>query len=111
LVEVPTSFAAAWQTYRERRNAFVAAILAFAALLGLVGIVPNTSLVAAYWWVLAPFSFAWLMIAGFRLTYWRCPRCSKPFFTRLFWGNLFARRCLQCGLPKWGDLESVARGA
>jgi len=105
------STSAAWQAYRRRRKTFVAAVLAYAALLALVAIAPNTSLLADYWWVLAALLFAWFMVAGFRLTYWHCPRCGKPFFTRLFWGNLFARRCLHCGLPKWSDLQSGARGA
>ena len=88
----------------------MAAVFSLAVLLALVGLVRQPSLLASYWWMIAPFFFVWFMVAGFRLTYWRCPRCSKPFFTRLLWGNLFAHRCLHCGLAKWSDLESTARG-
>ena len=41
----------------------------------------------------------------------RCPRCGEPFFYtfddrpwRMSWRrNPFARRCMHCGLPKWGE--------
>ena len=110
-MNVPISYAAAWQTYRKRRVAFMAAVFSFAVLLALVGLVPTPALFASYWWTVAPFFFVWFTIAGFRLTYWHCPRCNKPFFTRLLWGNLFARRCLHCGLAKWSNVESAPRGA
>src|SRR5579859_2425675 len=41
--------------------------------------------------------------------YWSCPRCGKPFHMRVGrlarWQNVFARRCVNCGLPKWVDAE------
>lgn len=110
-MESPTTYTTAWRNYRHRRNGFIAAVISLTVLLALVSAFPGANLLAAYWWVLAPFLFAWFIVAGFRLTYWRCPRCNKPFFTRLLLGNLFARRCLHCHLPKWSDPEAGARGA
>jgi hypothetical protein len=65
------------------------------------------------------FGFGWFAIcAGLMLrlvftigehTYWACPRCGKSFhevcgtFGR--WVNPFARRCLNCGLPKWVESD------
>ena len=106
-----SSYPAAWQTYRRRRNAFIGAVASYAGLLGLVALFPRGNLFAAYWWAAAPPLFVWFVVTGFRLTYWRCPSCGKAFFARLLVGNLFARRCLHCGLRKWGDLESGGRGA
>jgi len=39
-------------------------------------------------------------IAGWRTTYWRCPRCKKSFFAK-WYINQFARKCVHCGLKKW----------
>ena len=109
---MPTSsYLPVWQTYRRRRNAFIGAVASYAVLLALVALFPRDNLLAAYWWIVAMPLFGWFIVAGFRLTYWRCPRCNKPFFTRLFWGNLFAHRCLHCGLPRWSDAGPATRGA
>jgi hypothetical protein len=42
-----------------------------------------------------------LIIADFRLRYWRCPRCGEHFFSKWWYGNPLARRCAHCGLPKY----------
>jgi hypothetical protein len=48
-----------------------------------------------------------VVVARFRLGGFRCPRCTQHFFRRrtrwLEYGNPFARRCLNCGLPKWAE--------
>ena len=46
-------------------------------------------------WMLA-FLVTWLRLAMFP-----CPRCGNHFFTSWWQGNLFARKCLHCHLPKW----------
>lgn len=30
----------------------------------------------------------------------KCPKCKKPFFTKVFWTNGFAFECVHCGLSK-----------
>lgn len=46
-----------------------------------------------------------LFIGNAQYMLWSCPRCGKPFHTRISrfgrWGNPFARRCINCGLPRW----------
>ena len=32
-----------------------------------------------------------------------CPRCGKPFFRGKWFFNGFAKKCVHCGLPKWGQ--------
>jgi hypothetical protein len=36
---------------------------------------------------------------------WPCPRCAKPFLRGPTGSNGFARRCLNCGLPKWSPRD------
>ncbi|MBI2679959.1 MAG: hypothetical protein HYX25_03000 [Candidatus Solibacter usitatus] len=55
--------------------------------------------------LLFAFAIAWLatlIIAGFHLSSWRCPRCGK-WFAAKWWYNkgFFARKCVHCGLPKY----------
>jgi hypothetical protein len=49
--------------------------------------------------------------AWFRLNFFLCPRCKKPFAIA-WWFNLsvFARKCVHCGLEKFtdGDDQSAA---
>jgi ribosomal protein L37E len=53
----------------------------------------------------APIGLGWMVLfAGSQVwrVMWRCPRCGRQFF---FSGliNVFARRCMHCGLPKWSQ--------
>jgi hypothetical protein len=52
----------------------------------------------------APFGIAWLvlsLVGAVRLWLWRCPRCYRQYFFSGLFTNMFARRCMHCGLPKW----------
>jgi predicted RNA-binding Zn-ribbon protein involved in translation (DUF1610 family) len=46
-----------------------------------------------------------LFVGTVEYSLWSCPRCGKPFHSRIHrfgrWSNPFARRCINCGLPKW----------
>jgi predicted nucleic acid-binding Zn-ribbon protein len=33
----------------------------------------------------------------------RCPRCGEKFGSSGFYHNVFARKCLNCGLPKYSS--------
>jgi hypothetical protein len=102
----------AWLDYRRRRNSFLGAVLAWVGLIGLALVVPDQSLLGQYWWLVALPIFAWFTAAGFRITWWHCPRCDQPYFTKGIWyGNLLVSRCYHCGLAKWADPECVPRGA
>ena len=105
-------YAPAWRRYRRWRRAFWLVFVAFLPTVAAIdravrsryGEVANsvTTWVAlgalAVWWVTG------LMSGNFV-----CPRCGGTFFSK--WdgrpwrqatqSNMFARRCMQCGLPKW----------
>jgi hypothetical protein len=47
---------------------------------------------------------AWMavfVIAGMREGNFRCPRCGRKFFSKKWYHNGWASRCLHCQLPKW----------
>ncbi len=50
----------------------------------------------------------WVLVAGLAIA-WRamcpCPRCGKALFVRGLYGNAFARKCLNCGIPLWSPGE------
>lgn len=103
------SYAESWRLYRRlRRTQWIG------VLIPLVGVPLFFTLdrwlpLAAE--LLAPISltvgFITLVVARIRLGNFRCPRCTKDFFRRrtrwLEYSNPFARRCLNCGLPKWAE--------
>lgn len=101
-----------WEDYRRRRNSLLGAIFSWTALMLIPLLAPETPLIGRHWWLLALPILAWFTIASLRITLWHCPRCGDLYFTRGIWfGNLFIARCYHCGLPKWADPGSVARGA
>ena len=53
------------------------------------------------------------LTTGLRLNRARCPRCQRPFFSRGFFGhsNVFARRCLNCGLGKYAKSDAEVPGS
>ena len=106
--------AAAWRDYRKRTIVFWVVFLSYVpgvaaiffaigpSLAALTGIKPdNIGMMIALCWMIA---FA---IAGFRLSLFRCPRCGEPFFSTWWYGNLFARQCVHCGLPKWAGTNET----
>jgi hypothetical protein len=42
-------------------------------------------------------------VTAIRLQSFRCPRCGEKFFVSSKYHNVFARRCLNCGLPKYSN--------
>jgi hypothetical protein len=101
-----------WQEYRRRRNAMVASFASF-LVVGLLAVVwPEAPVIGRLGWPLAAVFLVWFWVANFRIVVWPCPRCGAPYFTKGVWfGLLFARHCLHCGLPKWQVPASDAGGA
>jgi predicted RNA-binding Zn-ribbon protein involved in translation (DUF1610 family) len=111
------SYDAAWRDYRRRRTTFLGAgaLLVLVVAFMLVG----RYQVLSYWWalgILAPFT--WYGVAYARFSSWPCPRCGQQFFVRsLSWTtflsptNIYAKRCVHCGLPKWASASLDAGGA
>lgn len=105
----------AWDDYRQRRLASRSALL-----LALVWILPGSvirhNLVSHGWdestaLVLAVASpmLVILSVTHLRRMLWPCPRCGRPFHASWCYGNLFARRCVHCGLPKWAPMQKPAK--
>ena len=46
---------------------------------------------------------AFYLVAGIRFQTFKCPRCGKWFFAKWWYHNVFAGRCVQCGLRKYAD--------
>lgn len=94
----------AWDEYRKRRNL---------ATIAFVGYVPVVYLVADLAFKLFhtsvpgyAFAAAWMLfiiISSNRVVWFPCPRCGKRFFAKWWYHNMFARRCVHCGLRKYSD--------
>lgn len=94
-------YRAAWASYRRRSTAFWIATLLWMPVACLVAaFVPDQLEVTG---VLGLFA-TWFFLAIRRMA-WKCPRCDKPFFRSLLFQNPFARRCVNCRLPKWTTEE------
>jgi hypothetical protein len=99
-----------WRDYRKRGILFLMVFLTFFATVPLIG-VPLEYLLkteipvyfVAISWMIA------FVVTGWRLAYWKCPRCNNWFFAKGllgFYCNPLARRCLHCGLPMWADQDT-----
>ena len=93
-----------WREYRKRRNLLLFAFLAYMPIVGLFGFLTirafkttTPAFVAAFTWM------AFYAVAGIRFQCFKCPRCGKRFFAKWWYHNMFARRCVHCGLPKYAD--------
>jgi len=105
-------YAAAWRRHRWWSRAFWITFLLYLPVLAYVSRVLGWTRGSG-----GPIAFAalaWMIAcAVMAMQAWslRCPRCGEPFFYefddrpwRMSWRrNPFARRCLHCGLPKWGE--------
>lgn len=95
--------AAMWQRHRRRSWTF---------WLLLLGFVPGAPLLAVWLGRLfhseslfLPTTLGWMAavgIAGACRSSLRCPRCGERFFRKgRQYRNEFARKCVNCGFPKW----------
>jgi len=88
-----------WLEYKHQRNRCLLICLGgipAAAAIGLV--LPSIAPLAITAWFVASIWFS------MKLSYFKCPRCEKPFIISKTRGyNGFTQKCLNCGLPKWSD--------
>jgi|SRR5580658_6916637 hypothetical protein len=100
-----------WREYKRIRNTFLLVFITYVPVCFAVGVASMKLLgtfapgfvVAGLWMILFLFN-------GVRLNTWRCPRCGECF-SGTWWYNLgfLARRCVHCGLTKYGDSSRTVR--
>jgi hypothetical protein len=92
----------AWRDYRWRLAAVLLA-------LGLFVTAPLLSDRFRSSWF-GPLWLGSMIVASIRLSWWRCPRCARTFFSNLI-NNPLTRQCMHCGLPKWATTSDAGLGA
>ncbi len=93
----------AWRKYRRRARLWLALFVLYVPVVFGVGWLslrywhtPNPAFVLAILWM------AYTLYVGARINLWRCPRCGQCF-AGTWWYNkgVFAKQCVNCGLPKY----------
>jgi hypothetical protein len=105
----------AWGEYRRRRRMFLLAVLLLPLWLVpgatihhvLAGYGYSAASLVTFLAVVVP-PMACVMVACLRVMAWPCPGCGRFFHVRWYYGNVFARRCVHCGLPKWMTKQKPA---
>lgn len=98
------SYEQQWLEYRKRRALFMFVFVGYGAIVAFISYLTQnltyshklTNILGFTW-------FLFMIVAIGRLQVWRCPRCGERFFMKFFWHNIFASRCLHCGLEKYAD--------
>src|SRR6202043_556911 len=93
-----------WKRYKLWRNLALLALAGFLPVILLARVIARIFNLPLLFIIIA---FAWFLLiatAGSEVSYWRCPRCGKPF-SITWWYRLgvYARRCVHCGLPKYSN--------
>jgi hypothetical protein len=97
-------YSESWQEYRKRRNLLLFAFFGYMPIAGFLAFL-TTKVFNSETAALVVLG-SWLVfygVAGIRFQMFRCPRCGRWFFAKWWYHNIFARRCVHCGLPKYAD--------
>jgi hypothetical protein len=98
-----------WSEYRKRRNLALFAFIGYIPAVALVAFVCIVSAISFSPAFVAAFLWAVFFVVAANLTMrFQCPRCGKPFFAKWWYHNVFARKCLHCGLRKYADPDLIA---
>ena len=93
-----------WKRYKFWRNLALFALAGFFPVILLARVVARIFNIPILFIIIA---FAWFLVIGTAATetsYWRCPRCRKPFsITSWYRMGVHAQRCVHCGLPKYSN--------
>jgi hypothetical protein len=93
-----------WLEYKKRRALFMFVFVGYGASVAVISyLTQNLSYNHKLTNILGFSWFLFMIVAIGRLQVWRCPRCGERFFMKSYWHNLFASRCLHCGLEKYSD--------
>jgi hypothetical protein len=107
-IEGKDDYGVQWRELKKRRN------LALFAFIGYVPITFAFGLLTHHFFQsekpVFVFAIAWMLfyaVAGNRCNNFHCPRCGKSFFSKWWYHNGFARRCVHCKLPLYGPKEQT----
>jgi hypothetical protein len=99
-----TDYDESWREYRRRRNLLLFAFFGYMPIVGLFAFLTvrvfhttTPAFVAGFTWM------AFYAVSGLRFQAFKCPRCGKWFFAKWWYHNMFAQKCLHCGLRKFAD--------
>ena len=101
-----------WREYKRVRNTFLALLALYVPVCFCIGVASvklfhtfTPAFIVGFVWM------ALVAISGIRINLWRCPNCGG-WFSGTWWYNLgfLARRCVHCGLPKYGSTVPTPRG-
>jgi hypothetical protein len=100
-------YAKEWHEYKVRRATLVLVYLGFFPF-GFVISYLLDSYLGSNETLAAIAMISWMAVWGitiWRFTYFRCPRCGKPFcyekYSLVMRFRPFAKKCWKCGLEKW----------
>jgi len=94
---MPNGYRRAWREYRKRELLALGAIIALIVVPFVVGALTTEGYgrnIAIS--LLMLMLGAAVLVFGYRLVFWPCPRCRKTF-------RGLSNRCFHCGLPVWSD--------
>lgn len=92
------SYSRAWRNYRVLRNAYFAIVLGLVPFEGLLNwIVSKLRMSSLVSLVLGLGYFAVLILVGYSLVLWPCPRCGRRFRGWRVW---LGSSCYYCGLSR-----------
>lgn len=87
-----------WHNYRRRRAVHWLLFLSYIPLTVAAHALTDSTTIS---FTVALILFWGWFIAGQMLLWWKCPRCHRPFHGGMVRGNVFAKRCLHCGLRRY----------
>jgi hypothetical protein len=98
------SYQGQWEQYRRRRNLFWVVWATYLPGVATIGLALRWALgsdIPIY--VVAVAWMAMFLVCGNRMAAWKCPRCDRSFFMRVWANNPLATKCSHCGLHKWAN--------
>jgi uncharacterized membrane protein len=106
-MDTSSQFVQAWEDYKRRVRWFFGGWLGgFAVVALLAALLNRLSLGEVALSLLGPTWIVLIIVVAVRVQLFKCPRCHRQFFKAFWYYSPFARRCVHCGLPKWGCTDS-----
>jgi hypothetical protein len=99
-----SDYHSAWEKCRSLTNQFVLAFIV--QMLIVAASIYYSAAIRRNFTPTVVLELCWIVIffvTAIRLQSFRCPRCGEKFFVSRRYHNVFARRCLNCGLPKFSS--------